>query len=151
MDGRLARVLVPVSGSSMDEEVVSLACEMVRASKGIVWVLYVIQVTRALPLDAEVPAETARGERVLQQMEKLGRAGRFRVEGEILQARSPGPAIIREAVDRDVDLIVTAMPYKDHYGTPTMGELVPYLLKHSRCRVLVYREEAEPASAGRRS
>ena len=140
----LSRVLVPVNGSSLDDDVLALACQMVDRKKGTVWVLYVIEVARRLPLDAEVPVETARGEQVLQHLEKLGRPWKCKLEGEILQARNVGPAIVQEAVDRDAEVLITGMTYQEHYGSPTLGDLVPYLLKHSPCRVIVYRGQ-QPA------
>ena len=135
----LSRILVPVDGSALDDDVVSLACEMVNHKTGTVWVLYVIEVARRLPLDAEVPLETARGEQMLQHLEQLGKSKKCRIEGEILQARNVGPAIVQEAVDRDAELLIAGVPYQEHYGSPTLGDLVPYLLKRSPCRVLVYR------------
>ena len=143
-DKGLSRVLVPVDGSALDDDILSLACEMVDRKRSIVWVLYVIEVARALPLDAEVSVETARGEAVLQHLEQLGKSRRCRVEGEILQARNAGPAIVQEAVARDAELLIAGVDYQEHYGSPTLGELVPYLLKRSPCRVLVYRG-AQPA------
>ncbi len=140
----LSRILVPVNGSDLDDDVVSLACEMVDHKKGTVWVLYVIEVERRLPLDAEVPAETARGEQVLQHLENLGKSMKCRIDGEILQARNVGPAIVQEAVVRDAELLIASTDYQERYGSPTLGELVPYLLKHSPCRVLVYRGQ-QPA------
>ena len=140
----LSRVLVPVSGSTLDDDVLSLACQMVDHKHGTVWVLYVIEVARTLPLDAEVTAETARGEQVLQRLENLGKSWKCKLEGEILQARNVGPAIVQEAVDRDAELLIAGMAYQEHYGSPTLGDLVPYLLKHSPCRVLVYRGQ-QPA------
>lgn len=136
-----ATALVPVKGNIFDEDVVGLACSLVRPAKGLVRILYVIEVPRSLPLDAEVAVESLRGEQVLGRLEQLGKSYKCRVEGEILQARELGPAVVREAEDRKVDVVVTGVPYQESYGTPTVGELVPYLLKHSPCRVLVYREE----------
>ena len=140
----LSRVLVPVNGSALDDDIVSLACEMVDHKKGTVWVLYVIEVARTLPLDAEVPIQTAHGEQVLQHLEALGKSKKCQLDGEILQARNAGPAIVQEAVDRDAELLIAGVDYQEHYGSPTLGELVPYLLKRSPCRVLVYRG-AQPA------
>ena len=138
----LSRVLVPVDGSTLDDDVLSLACQMVNHKKGTVWVLYVIEVARSLPLDAEVPVETARGEQVLQRLENLGKSWKCKIEGEILQARNLGPAIVQEAVDRGAELLIAGTAYLEHYGSPTLGDLVPYLLKYSPCRVLVYRGQA---------
>lgn len=120
---------------------------MVDGRKGIVWVLYVIEMGRALPLDAEVPAKSSQAESVLQRMEKVGRSKRCRVEGELLQARHAGAAIVQEAVERDVDAIVAGVPYQERFGSPSLGETTPYLLKHSPCRVIVYRDEPQGSGA----
>ena len=106
----VAKALVAVTGSPLDEEVVVMACDLVKPAKGIVWLLYVIEVTRSLPLDAGVPVESARGERVLQQMEKLVRSRKCKVEGEILQARDRGSAVVDEAVQRGCDVVLAAVP-----------------------------------------
>ena len=98
----------------------------------------------ALPLDVELPNETARGEHVLQRMEAFGRSLKCKVEGDILQARDTGAAVVREAADRQTDVIVAGMPYTERYGSPSLGEMVPYVLRHSPCRVIVYREQ-QPA------
>ena len=144
MAKRVAKALVPVSGTTVDEDAVALACDLVRHAKGIVIVLYVITIPRSLPLDAEIPGETARGERLLQQMERLGKSLKCRVEGEILQARELGPTMVDEAVQRNADVLVLGSPYLEHYGVPSLGDVVPYLLKYSPCPVLVYRDE-QPA------
>ena len=138
------RALALVTGTPMDKAVVSIACDLVRPHKGQVWVLYVIEVGRKLPVDAELPNETARGEHLLQRMEAFGRSLRCRVEGDILQARDTGAAVVREAADRQTDVIVAGMPYTERYGSPSLGEMVPYVLRHSPCRVVVYREQ-QPA------
>ena len=140
--------LALVTGSPLDADVVSLACDLTRASKGCVWVLYVIEIDLSLPVDAEVSSETTRGEQTLQRMEQLGKSLKCKVEGDILQARDMGAAIVREAADREVDVIITGMPYVERYGNPSLGEIAPYVLRHSHCRVVVYRgeqSEAQPA------
>jgi nucleotide-binding universal stress UspA family protein len=127
-------------GEPLDEEVVGLACELVKGRKGLVRALYVICVPRRLPLDAEIALEAARGEQVLQQMEKVGKAHKCIVEGEILQARDIGPAVVEEALQREADVIVIGTSYQERFGAATLGDVVPYLLKHSPCRVVVYRD-----------
>ena len=140
MAAQLKTALVPVTGSPLDEFSVGLACDLVRSNKGTVHVVYVIEVPRQLPLDAEVPFEASRGERILVQMEKVAKAHKCKVEGEILQARSLGPAVVDEASLRSADVVVLGTPYQEHFGAPTIGDVVPYLLKYSPCRVMVYRD-----------
>lgn len=143
MAGGLKTALVLVTGNDFDEFTVGLACDMVKPNKGAVHIVYVIEVARQLPLDAEVPYEAARGERILMQMEKVAKSHKCKVEGEILQARSRGPAVVDEAALRGVDMVVIGSPYQELFGAPTIGDIVPYLLKYSPCRVVVYRS-AQP-------
>ena len=140
----IKRALALVSGTPMDKVIISVACDLVRPNKGRVWALYVIEVGRKMPLDAELPNETARGEHLLQRMEAFGRSLKCAVEGDILQARDVGAAVVREAIDREADVIVAGMPYTEHYGSPSLGDMAPYLLRHSHCRVIICREQ-QPA------
>lgn len=137
----IERVLALVTGTPMDKSVVSIACDLVRPCKGRVWALYVIEVGRKQPLDAELPNETARGEHLLQRMEAFGKSLKCKVEGDIVQARDTGAAIVREAAYRQADVIVAGMPYTERYGSPSLGDVVPYVLRHGHCRVVVYREQ----------
>ena len=138
------KVLVPVNGEDCDEEALWLAQKMTRATSGKIFVLYVIEVQRSLPLDADVGSESVRGEAVLQRMETLSQESHSDVEAEILQARDAGPAVVQEAVERHVDVIVLAVPYKRRYGVFSLGNTVPYILKNAPCPVLLLRQEIGP-------
>lgn len=138
---RASSVLVPVCGVEADEEALALACDMIRHTKGKVYVLYVIEVRRSLPLDADVESENAKGEDVLQRMEKLGEKLHVNLEAEILRARDAGPAVVQEAVDRKVQAIVIGAPYKRHHGIVSLGETAPYILRNAPCPVLLWRQE----------
>ena len=133
------KVLVPVHGDDSDESALALACKFAKESKGKVYILYVIEVARRLPLDADVSQETAKGEQVLQQMEKLGKKQQADVDAEILQARDAGPAVVQEAVEREVDVIVVGLSYKRRYGVFNLGSTVSFILKNSPCPVLLWR------------
>ncbi len=134
------QILVPVSGQAVDDEAVELACSLANGRKSRVSVLYVIAVARTLPLDAEIPRETARGEEVLQHLERIGRRHKCKIEGLIVQARDVGPAVVQEAAECRGDLIVVGMPAERRYGAPSLGESVPYILKYAPCQVVVTRE-----------
>ena len=137
-------VIALVTGSAEDDAVVSIACGLAGDGKGIVRLLYVIEVPRRLAVDAEVPAATARGELTLQRMEAVVRRSKRRVDGDLLQARDVGVAVLREAVDTEADAIVMGMPYTERYGSPTLGETAPDLVRKSPCAVIVYRGPQPP-------
>ena len=133
-------VLVAVTGEQCDGEAVRLACELLDAQRGNLQILYVIEVERGLPVDAEIASSTAQGEEVLKQLERVANNYRCETEGQLVQARRAGSAVVQQAVDRDVDTIVLALPYTERYGAFSLGETVPYVLKNAPCRVIVWRE-----------
>ena len=136
-------VLVPVRGDKTDDEAVKLACDLIRPVKGKVLALYVIEVERGLPLDAEIAPATAKGEGVLEHIEEIVKGQKLELEAELLQAREVGPAVVQEAVERGVEAIVMSLPYKRRYGSFTLGEAVPYILRNAPCQVILWRESMD--------
>ena len=145
-------VLATVTGNQSDEEIVRLACELVDSKKGRVYILYVIEVERGLPVDAEIGPATAKGEEVLKHVEQVARPYKCPTEAEMVQARQAGLAVVQEAVEKNVDTILLGIPYREAYGSFSMGETVPYVLKNAPCRVIVWREPAYgPSANGQRA
>jgi nucleotide-binding universal stress UspA family protein len=124
----------------MDEEALLLAGETSRATKGTLFLVYIIEVPRVLPLDSPPEADLDRAETVLAEMESLGERNKLRVVTELLYARQAGPAIVREAIERQADLVVIGMDYRRRYGEFTIGESIAYILEHAPCAVWVLRE-----------
>jgi nucleotide-binding universal stress UspA family protein len=139
------RILVPVKGDLIDDEAVQLACTLAagREQRGkprtTIEIIYVIEVPRALPLDADLPDEVQRGEKALTHAEGLTHGMNVMVETEILQARTVGAAIVDEAVERGAGTIIMAAQYRRRLGEFNMGLTLPYVLKNAPCRVLITR------------
>ena len=51
-DLKAASIMVLVTGDSSDDRVIELACELLDSGTGTLYVLYVIEVERAFPVDA---------------------------------------------------------------------------------------------------
>ena len=134
------RILVPVVGTGADEEAMKLACRLAKKDKGKVWAVSVVAVKRALPLDAEIDSEIQNAEDVLDKAERIAEEEDYEVETDVLQAREAGPAIIDEAVERGVDLILMGVKYKRRFGQFSVGSVVPYVLKNAPCPVILYQQ-----------
>ena len=106
------KILVPVVGSDADEEAMRLACRLAKKDKGKIWAVSVVAIKRALPLDAEIDSEIHQAENVLDAVESVAEEEDYEAETDVLQARDVGPAIIDEAVERGVDLILMGITYK---------------------------------------
>ncbi len=138
------RVLVPVSGESVDEEVILMACDLAQDSGASVRALYVIEVERSLPLDAPVAQETARAEEILARAQEFAREAGHDIETGLLQAREAGPAIVHEATEGRADLIVMGVGYRRRAGVFDMGDTMSHVLREAPCHVVLYRAAASP-------
>jgi len=136
---RIKDTIAPVDGSAASFDALELACLLSRRNKGTVFAVYVIEVARTLPLDAEMGAEADVGEGVLQRAEEIAASLDCRIEGELLQARDRGHAIVDEAIDRGVDAVVMGVPYNRELGEFQLDETAQYVLKTAPCRVILCR------------
>jgi len=136
----LDKILVAARGNGVDQTAVEVACKIGKKSKSKIYIVYVIEVNRSLPVDAIIKPDMEAAERVLLEAEEYAQDNDFDVETEIIQARDVGPAIIEVARQNKIDLIVMSMNYKKRFGSFTMGNAVPHVLEEAPCRVLICRE-----------
>jgi nucleotide-binding universal stress UspA family protein len=134
------KILVPVVGSNADAETIRLACRLAKKDKGTVYAVSVVTIKRALPLDAEIDSEIKKAEEILEKVENVAAEEDYEVETDVLQARDVGPAIVDEAVERGVSLILMGVAYKQRFGQFSLGSVVPYVLKNSPCPVILYQQ-----------
>jgi len=141
-----SRILVPVVGSKADGEAMKLACRLAKKEKekdkekGKIWAVSVVAIKRSLPLDAEIDSEIRHAEEVLDRVQSVAEEEEFEIETDVLQARDVGPAVVDEAVERGVNLIVMGITYKRQFGQFSLGDVVPYVLKNSPCPVILYQQ-----------
>jgi len=134
------KILVPVIGTEADDEAVRLACRLAKKDKGKIWAVFVIAMSRTLPIEAEIKPEITKAEEVLEHIESVAEEEDYEIETDLLQAREAGPTIVDEAVEREVDLIVIGIKYKRRFGQFSLGSVVPYVLKNAPCRVILYHQ-----------
>lgn len=133
------KILVPVNGSPVDAEVLKLACGLAKEAKHKIHIVYVVEISRTLPLDARLDREIARGEDILTRAEQVVEDWECEGEASLLQAREVGSAIVEEAAEKEIDIIVMGIGYKRRFGEFSLGDTVPYVLRNASCPVLVYR------------
>jgi nucleotide-binding universal stress UspA family protein len=144
------KVLVLVTGQPSDKTAVSHAAALVRENRGRLIILYVIQVERSEYLDAELPEEVEKAEEILAEAELAANLQRNVIEGEMLQAREIGPAVVHEAAVRDIDAVVISTAYPRTHNKFSLGTDIPYILEYAACNVILIREEIAGARPERR-
>ncbi len=138
---QLKRILVPLSGTSVDPDVIRVAVSLGKPAKAEVMAIYVIEVRWNLPLDAILEPESERGEGVLDDAVKVAEKAGAHLETELVQAREAAAAIIDTARDRKADLIVLGMPFRRRLGRVYVGKTVQSVYVGAHCAVLAYRQE----------
>jgi nucleotide-binding universal stress UspA family protein len=136
------QILVPVAGTPADEETIRLACRLAKSNKGKVWAVSVVAIKRALPIDAEIESEIKKAENILDKAETIAEEEDCEIGTDVLQAREVGSAIVDEAAERGVSLILMGISYKQRFGQFSLGSVVPYVLKNSPCPVILYQQSS---------
>jgi nucleotide-binding universal stress UspA family protein len=75
----------------------------------------------------------------LDQAEDIARTAGIKISTSLLQARDAGHAIIEEATERKVDLILMEARQRIKLGMLELGETVNYVMKHAKCAIWVSR------------
>ena len=141
-------ILVAVTGTELDNEVMTLACNLSKKKKGNVFAVYGIEVPRKLPIDAELPDQTEAASEALDQAAQVAEQISVRIEPEIIQSRNFGQSLVDEAIAHDCALLIVGLPYRLGVGGHfDLGDAADYVLKNAPCRVWLVRGQRKDVEA----
>ena len=132
---------------------VATAVKLAQESGASVWALHVVRVPMDRPLDEELADEEESAAAALSEAQLLGSDHGVEVKGKTVRARSIGEAIVTQAKELGVDLIVLGSAPKWRRQSRFFSPTVEHVLKKAPCEVLVVafpqgvleEEEEEPA------
>src|SRR5450759_3306738 len=101
-----------------------MACWIGNRDKSKLYVMYVITIKRALPLEAAIESETKRAEDILERAERIAREEDYQIETDLLQARDVAPVIVDQARERKIDLVLLGVRYKRRFGEFNLGTVI---------------------------
>lgn len=149
--------MVPYDRSPEARRGLEVALHLARVDrrKSQVLPIYIIEVDRAYPLHDVSPQLDAQAAACVEEAEASAKQARVSCEPTILQARHAGPAIVHQAEESAVDLIVLGASHANAVhvsgGAQTalargsgaaidLGHTVDYIISHAPCEVIVVRE-----------
>jgi nucleotide-binding universal stress UspA family protein len=132
-------LLVPINGTPVTLGALSLATRLAQMNRGKVFAIYVIEVARHFPLEADLPDEIERSEQIFTRAREALRDRNSLIEFALLQARNAGATIVDEAVNIQAEAIVLGVSEKHHPGDAVLGQTAEFILKHAPCQVLLCR------------
>lgn len=131
--------LVAVDGGEAGYNALAMAADLAKKHRAHLHLVHVIEVPRALALDADLSSAVREGERVLQRAERIAADYGLSVQGDLVQARQAGHAVVDEAVERGADVIILGVDYKRPLGQFQLGRLAQYVLEHAPVLVWLVR------------
>jgi APA family basic amino acid/polyamine antiporter len=127
--------LVPIFGTDVNTEAMARAAKLVGPDAEIEAV-YVLTVPRELGLGEGMEEEEARARNVLEVARLQARARRLKVRVRLIRTRSPGAAIVEEALDRHSDLVYISTEHAPS-DERLLGPTTRYVLANRPCRIVV--------------
>ena len=140
MRSKVSRILVPVNGSRASEQAFRWSSQIARSAKSQLYAVYVYEVPRQYSLNADTIPHNHNGEEILTRIENIGEENKCKVRAGILLARHAGPAIVLEAEERGMELIVLGTPAPQPPEPFSLGTTATYVLKNAPCKVILHRE-----------
>ena len=134
------RILVPSNGSKACEHAFKWACQVAKHSKSELYSIYISEIPLKYPLNSDYQVGNADGEHILSRIERIASEEKCKVQAQLLKARQAGPAIVLEAINRNMNMIIIGLPYKQPNSPRNLGSTASYLLDHANCELLFWRE-----------
>ncbi len=133
------KVMVALRDAGSVESLVTLACQLANGMDGEVTALHVVEVPRVTPLEARDEIIDHAGKEILAQAKHVAERFSKHLSTDLLRARQAGEAIVGEAKERGVDLLVLGhhKPHPHILGETLLGSTVQYVAHHAPCRVIV--------------
>jgi len=128
-------ILVPIVSGHEAHEAIDLAARLAAERGSTIVALRVIVVPMELPLEAEMAAEEAEADQLLDEARLAAYAYGVRTVDRVVRARNAGRAIVDEARRRQAEIVVLGAPRLHHRAI--FGKTVDYVLKNAPCRVMV--------------
>jgi basic amino acid/polyamine antiporter, APA family len=138
LDVEYHMIVVPVTRSHATEEALVAAARLAAERRATIAAIAVLEVPRALPLDADLPDEEDEAHELLDSVRALLEPYGVRVVTRIARGRRAADVIVDEATRRQAELVVVGARRRDvARRTPVFGRTVASVLERSPCRVLV--------------
>ncbi len=134
-----SKVMVAICDAGSVESLVTLACQLASGMDADLTALHVAEVPLATPLDATDEILDHPGKELLSHAKSVAKKFPKPISTNLVRAREVGEAIVGEAKNQGVDLLVMGhhRPHSHTLGEILLGSVVQYVAHHAPCRVIV--------------
>jgi len=132
------KVMVALRDSETAGSLTKLACQMANLAGTNLVALHVIEVPPGLPIDVVDPVFERPGQQVLSLARQIASNNfSMHISTKLLKARNAGEAIVGEAEEEGVELLIIGYHHNHGLAETLLGSTVQHVTHHAPCRVLV--------------
>lgn len=143
-----SKIMVALRDCGSAEGLTSLACQLAGGAGAELIALHVVQIPLATPLEAADKILDQEGKDILSQAARIA-AGKVPggISTQLLRARNAGEAIVAEAREQRVDLLVLGHHRKHELREFLLGSTARHVAHHAPCRVIIQIPAADQPKA----
>lgn len=133
------KVMVALRDVESIGDLVRLACQLSAGMDAELVALHVVEVPPATPIGADEEVLDHGGREILAQAQQVAKGFSRPLDTLLVRAREPGEAIVGEAKEQGVELLVMGhhKPHSHPVGEILLGSTVKYVVHHAPCRIIV--------------
>jgi nucleotide-binding universal stress UspA family protein len=137
LEGVYRRILVPLKGGPIGDEVLATALKLASEHRADVEVMHVVRVPLDAPLDGAAVERETEAELSIREAKELAAEQGVEIRARVVRSRSIGDAIIESARDSGVDVIVLGSAPRWRRQSRFFSPTVDHVLRHADCEVMV--------------
>jgi APA family basic amino acid/polyamine antiporter len=137
VEGAYRRILVPLKGGPIGDEVLATALKLAGEHGAEVEVMHVLRVPHDRPLEAGPEERDSEAKLSIDEAKELAAELGVDIHGEVVRARSIGDAIVDRCRAGDVDLILLGSAPRWRRQSRFFSPTVDHVLRHAPCEVMV--------------
>jgi APA family basic amino acid/polyamine antiporter len=133
------KVIVALRDPESVESLMTLAIHLSNSMDAELVALHVVEVPLATPMEAEEEILDQPGRQILTAATRVAERLSTKLSTELLRAREAGEAIVGEAKDRGVELLIVGHrgSHPSVWGELLLGSTAQYVAHHAPCRVII--------------
>lgn len=140
----VGKILVATVGLPHTERSVELACRLGRKQKATIYLTYILEVPRTMPLGIPMPDAEKAAEKAMERASEIVLLHNLPMQKLIHRARVAGDDIAKIAKEMEMDMIVLGIQAGTGVHSDPLDKTAHSVLKNASCEVIIDKLPCSP-------